>query len=362
MTFNLQSGFNSACGTNAHAQADFIQGVAPDYLGAQEVVQGVISRCNCNIPQIIANAAGMASRFTMALPYGNDNGYYGTAVASSQTILDTKAQQLAFPVIEQRVVTAIRTQPLALKGRNLWYVNTHVDYFSKEGRMSQINQVLSFINSIADSQAVIVLGGDFNGGPDDDGYKTIKNAGFTNAWETFNGSPNGGYTYPAGSPGSRFDNLWFKAPSGVTIRVTSVVVPDTRVSDHRPLVATLDFTVGAPVVTSTSAPSSSQGKPTTSPSGSNVICVGPITENTPVTIKCPLPSQIMKSTMYANYGFTSGSCGNFQKGTCVGGSSTAVVNAKCIGRNSCTFTVSNLVFGDPCPHNGKSFYTQVLCE
>lgn len=344
MTFNLQSGFHTNCKNDVAAQAAIMRSV--DYVGTQETVQNVDTRCNrCNIPNIIADTAGMATRFVMALPWRT--GQYGTSVGTSQTILDTKYALLDYPLVEQRGVIAVKTQPLALQGRYLWFVNVHIEYYVPLARQSQISQIHAFIqNNIlaADPQAVIVMVGDFNGGPWDPVYATMKQAGYQNAWEVSFGSIMEGNTIPADWPGSRFDHIWYRAPTGVNISVKKAEVLNVLLSDHRPMTATLGFTFAEPISTE------------------SVVCVGPIFEDVPVTIKCPSVNQVMSTVQFASYGTPTGTCQNFKLGSCIGGSSTAVVLDKCIGRNSCTFPIANNVFGDPCPNTGKHFYAQVLCK
>jgi endonuclease/exonuclease/phosphatase family metal-dependent hydrolase len=344
MTFNQQSGFHTNCVNNVTAQAAFIRSV--DYVGTQETVQGVDTRCNkCSIPSIIADVAGMATRFVMAIPWRT--GQYGTSIGTSQTILDTKYELLTYAGFETRAVVAVKTQPQALQGRYLWFINVHVEYYSLIVRQAQITQIHAFVQSqilAFDSQAVIVMVGDFNGGPWDPVYSTMKLASYKNAWEEFKGTIFEGNTIPAGWPGSRFDHIWFRAPAGVYISVKHAEVPNVLMSDHRPFIATLAFSFAESISTD------------------SVVCVGPIFENVPVTIKCPSVSQKIHSVQFASYGNPSGTCQSFKLGNCIGGSSTAVVKDKCLNRNSCTFPIANNVFGDPCPGTGKHFLAQVLCK
>jgi endonuclease/exonuclease/phosphatase family metal-dependent hydrolase len=375
MTINLQSGYLTNCKSDPYTQANFMKGM--DFVGSQETVQNVDTRCNrCNLPQIIADTAGMSSRFVMTIPWRT--GQYGIAAATSQTILETRHVMLDYGGVEQRVAVAIRTQPLALKGRNLWFINTHVEFYNGAARQSQIGQLMTFVRGIssADSKAVFVMAGDFNGGPWDAGYSTIKANGFKNAWETFFGSILQGNTIPADWPGSRFDHIWFRESNGVTIKSKNAQVADVRLSDHRPLIATLSFSVSGSSSSSSGSSSGSSGSapapsnPTPSTSGgssgagsgdSSVVCVGPIWEGAPVTFTCPKSSQKISQVQFASYGTPTGTCGNFKLGKCIGGSSMAVVKDKCVGRNTCTFPVANNVFGDPCPGTGKHLRAQVLC-
>lgn len=458
LTFNIQSGYFLNCVNNVTAQALLMR--TADYTGNQEAVQGVDTRCgSCKVGQVVADVAGFSTRFVMAMPYRT--GQYGTNVGTSQEIKETKYIVMNNNVgREPRVAVALRTSPPVFKGRSLWYVNIHIEYYDGNLRLQQANQVIDFIQSdilATDSTATIVIGGDFNGGPWDAVYGAMKAAGYKNTWEVFHGSIADGNTIPADWPGSRFDHIWYKAPSDVYVTVKDAYVPDVRMSDHRPYACTLNFVVSpstqattkpipatsapipptsapteapkapteapkaptaAPVaptsapVAATSAPNAPNGAPvsdgdcvavpgrgvtdqwcrdvkcdaayvpgycqrtgataatkapvppTSAPTtpNSQILCVGPIAQDTPVTITCPNPAHKMTTVQYANYGTNSGTCGNLVRGNCIGGSSTAVVKDKCVGRNTCTFPVANNVFGDPCPERSKTFYTQVVCS
>jgi len=373
MTFNQRSGFLYNCVNDVSAQIALIRQV--DYIGTQETVQGVDTRCNCNIPKRIADEAGMDTRFVMAIPYRT--GQYGISSGTTQTILDTKFITMPTPGYEHRAAVAIRTQPLALQGRTLWFVDTHVEFYNRDVRMNQLRQVIAFVNDLVkdDPNAVLVIAGDFNGGPWDDGYKLMEST-FINSWAKYNGNAfEGGNTIPADWPGTRLDHIWYRAPAGVQVDIPYAEVLNVRLSDHRPYMVKLKFTIpssssnppsspstptptSAPPIAATTRPTDA---PTTAPTG-DVICVGPIWEQNNIVLKCPKENQKMTEVQFASYGNPTGTCGNFKLGKCIGGSSVAVVLDKCVGRNTCVFPNSNDVFGDPCPGTGKHFMAQVLCK
>lgn len=258
MTYNLQSGYSSSCVSNPNTQASMMSNA--DYVGTQETVQGVDTRCNCNIPKIISDVTGMSTRFMMTIPFRS--GQYGIALGTTQTILETKNQLFTYNGVEQRGCVAVKTQPLALSGRYLWFINTHVEYYIWDARQSQIAQLNTFIQGLmaADPTAVFVVTGDFNGGSEDAGYATMART-FKNSWQEFNGgNPAGGFTYPANWISYRFDHIWFYAPSDVTVTVKDVKVLEPQNSDHRALQAVLSFstkknaTPAPPVISATSAP------------------------------------------------------------------------------------------------------------
>lgn len=90
-------------------------------------------------------------------------------------------------------------------------------------------------------------------------------------------------------------------------------------------------------------------------------CVQSAPENAPVTLSCP-GQGVVTSIVFASFGTPSGSCGSFTKGSCDAANSTAIVTQACMGKNSCTITVADTLFGDPCFDTVKVFDAQVQCS
>ncbi|OVA08712.1 D-galactoside/L-rhamnose binding SUEL lectin domain [Macleaya cordata] len=74
-----------------------------------------------------------------------------------------------------------------------------------------------------------------------------------------------------------------------------------------------------------------------------------------VHLHCPR-GQSISTIKFASFGTPSGTCGNFQKGTCHSPSSYDILKKKCVGQEQCIVTVSNSNFKrDPCPYVLKRF-------
>jgi hypothetical protein len=95
-----------------------------------------------------------------------------------------------------------------------------------------------------------------------------------------------------------------------------------------------------------------------SPGGSSACGTG--AENANVTVTCPTGQTIDKIT-FASFGTPTGSCGSFATGSCDASSSMAVVQALCVGRNSCSVPANNGAFTDPCDKTTKSLSIQATC-
>ncbi|XP_015892444.3 beta-galactosidase 5-like [Ziziphus jujuba] len=66
---------------------------------------------------------------------------------------------------------------------------------------------------------------------------------------------------------------------------------------------------------------------------------------------------------FASFGTPSGSCGNFQHGTCHAPGSRAALEKNCIGQQRCLVTISSSKFGeDPCPNISKQLFVEAVCN
>lgn len=80
-----------------------------------------------------------------------------------------------------------------------------------------------------------------------------------------------------------------------------------------------------------------------------------------VSLHCE-PGQSISAIKFASFGTPSGTCGNFQHGTCHAPGSVSVLEKKCIGQQECLVTTSNVDFGaDPCPNSSKKLSVEAVC-
>ena len=93
--------------------------------------------------------------------------------------------------------------------------------------------------------------------------------------------------------------------------------------------------------------------------GGSTVC-GSGAENANVTVTCPA-GQTIDEISFASFGTPTGSCGSFAPGSCNASSSMAVVQALCVGRNSCSVPANNGAFTDPCDKTTKSLSIQATC-
>lgn len=73
--------------------------------------------------------------------------------------------------------------------------------------------------------------------------------------------------------------------------------------------------------------------------------------------------QSISNIKFASFGTPSGTCGNFQEGTCHSPNSLAILEKACMGQERCSVSISNTFFGaDPCPNVLKRLSVEAVCS
>lgn len=79
------------------------------------------------------------------------------------------------------------------------------------------------------------------------------------------------------------------------------------------------------------------------------------------TLACEA-GEVIREVEFASYGMPTGTCGDYERGTCHAAASLDRVDAECKGRNACVVIADTGTFGDPCPGMKKKLAAQVRCE
>ncbi|MED6122028.1 Beta-galactosidase 8 [Stylosanthes scabra] len=79
-----------------------------------------------------------------------------------------------------------------------------------------------------------------------------------------------------------------------------------------------------------------------------------------LSLDCPNPKQVISSIKFASFGTPTGTCGNFNHGSCSSNKALSIVEKACIGSRSCKINVSIDTFGDPCRRVTKSLAVEAL--
>jgi endonuclease/exonuclease/phosphatase family metal-dependent hydrolase len=238
LVFNIHAGRDAAGADNLAGVAALVRETRADVVLLQEVDRGTTRSGNVDQLQVLMEATGYGGIFGRTLDY--DGGQYGIAALSAEgfsapltlPLPVTPAQARAGGSHEPRgMLTAIgKTR----EGR-LAVSNTHLDASAADTyRLQEVEELLLRVRVRTLGASASVVGGDFNAEPGSAVIARMVASGWRDAWvECGSGD---GLTYPAAQPVKRIDYLFLAG----SVRCTAARVIDTRVSDHRPLLVTLE--------------------------------------------------------------------------------------------------------------------------
>jgi len=232
MTYNIHVGVGMDKKLDLARIAEIIKRERPDFVGLQEVDRGVARTKGVDQIAELSRLTNMEYAFAYNLRY--QGGQYGVAVLSRHTILSLDHRRYANTrERERRGFLRIEAN---VNGHRFAFVTTHLDYQHEDGREFETKQLLDALKP--DNVPLIVVG-DFNAEPNDGAYRLMLTR-FIDAWtlRTAN-APDAGNTFPADAPAKRIDYVFYAKESG--FRVRNIRVIETEASDHRPLIADLEF-------------------------------------------------------------------------------------------------------------------------
>lgn len=199
-----------------------------DIVGLQEVDRGTERIARRNLPAELAQLTGMTVHFEKNIPY--QGGEYGNAVLTRFPIRSAKNTPLPMHGAgEQRGAMQL---VLAVHGRDLLFINTHLDQRRDETERLASVEMLKSIISVAGGMPVIVCG-DFNAVPESRPIETMRGI-LTDAWTV--AGQGDGFTIPVRKPAKRIDYIFV---SSATIAPQKIEVLHSEASDHLPLIAEL---------------------------------------------------------------------------------------------------------------------------
>lgn len=219
MSYNIKHG----AVRGLDAVAEVIREVDPDLVGLQEVDDQTRRSGGVAQADRLGQLTGMDSLFSKAINY--DGGRYGLAVLSRWPILGSERIALTSRG-EARILLIVRVG--APDGSELHLAVTHLGT-SAADRSTQAEEVRDALLPLTR----VVLLGDFNASPGGSVH-TMLTQNLRDAWEL--AGDGAGFTFPANDPESRIDWLLL-SPDLPAPRCAWV--PETRASDHRPVVVVM---------------------------------------------------------------------------------------------------------------------------
>ena len=237
MTYNIRAGNG-----DLSRIAATIRSLSPEIVGLQEVDANWGERSGFqNQPIELARLLGMHVRFAPIYHVPDSDSTkppreFGVAVLSKFPVVEWQNHMLTRHSTQiQNAVPSLMPGLLEVTfdigGRRVRVFNTHLDY--RADPAVRARQVKEMADIIGDNEAPTIVLGDFNAPPDAPELQPLF-ARWRDAWASGTGS---GWTYPANEPTKRIDYVL----TSIHFRAVSPSVPATQSSDHRPVIADLQW-------------------------------------------------------------------------------------------------------------------------
>ncbi len=230
MTYNIHVGIGMDKKTDLKRIAGVINHEHPDLVGLQEVDRGVERTQRVDEIAEIAKLTRMEYAFAYNLHY--QGGQYGVAILSRFPIMAIDHRRYGNTREKERR-GMIRVE-VAVNGKTINFVTTHLDYQYEDGRVFEAEQLLKALEEV---KGPLIVVGDFNDLPLAAAYQRLV-AEFRDAW-TDSHANGEGLSYPADKPVKRIDYIFYRTSDSVRARKAWIV--DTLASDHLPVVAELEI-------------------------------------------------------------------------------------------------------------------------
>lgn len=231
MTYNIRAGHDLDRTSNLSRIAALIDSVRSDLVLLQEVDRNTARSGRVDQAAVLARLTAMHAVFAPAMEY--DGGEYGIAILSRWPVrasyvvpLDIpQPAELAEPYEPRALLHVMAGTPLGI----VHIVNTHVDHRADPRfRQLQLMQLMAYIARAVPQDAVLVVGGDLNAGPESAEVGALRLA-LDDAWLRCGAGP--GLTFRSDDPDRRIDYVLLARATCRTARVL-----ERTYSDHRPVV------------------------------------------------------------------------------------------------------------------------------
>ncbi len=239
MTYNVYHGENPYnLGTsNLDEVADIINAYHPDFVALQEVdsmtrrTAGFNEGRRINVAEELGRLTGMQGHFGKAIDF-SDGGYgEGLLIRHVGTPFPHRKVMLPIPKGgEDRAVLMVQGE--IADGQEIIFAGTHLCHQFDENRVAQAKELVRYFK---DQDEPVILCGDFNFEPDSEAYQ-IMTEYFDDAAVLF-GEPQN--TFSAKDPRIRIDFIFLS--KNQDWKVQSLEVLDEDASDHKPVVAKIEF-------------------------------------------------------------------------------------------------------------------------
>jgi endonuclease/exonuclease/phosphatase family metal-dependent hydrolase len=236
MTYNIHHGEGTDGRIDLERVARVIREQAPDLVALQEVDVKTERSRGVDQAAELGRLTGMRVTFGRAIDY--EGGQYGQAILSRFPVREFKVHVLpGDPEREQRAAVAAWTRPWGEKGPRVRFVGTHLHHLSEDDRVQQADELNRLFAATSadggDDPAILV--GDLNAQAGSPPMERL-----LGHWRDAAADLGPGHTFPATAPNRRIDYILLR-PAGAWRVAETRVVDEAVASDHRPVVADLEW-------------------------------------------------------------------------------------------------------------------------
>ena len=208
--------------------AKVITAAKPDLVALQEVDDRTKRTGGVDQTAELARLTTLNGRFGKAIDY--QGGGYGQAILSRYPPSDLQIHLLpGEPDRERRIAAETR---LTIAGREVSFVTTHLHHANREFRLRQAARLNELFGK---TDRIVILAGDLNATPDEPPIATLREK-----WLNATAGQDL-LTFPAGKPNRQLDYVLVR-PAGRLRVVERRVIDESVASDHRPVLAVLEWT------------------------------------------------------------------------------------------------------------------------
>jgi endonuclease/exonuclease/phosphatase family metal-dependent hydrolase len=216
-----------------HKVSAFIQEMNPDFVALQEVdsmtnrTAGFAGEA-LDLTAIWAQKTGTNGFFAKAIDFSG--GGYGSSVLSKHF---ASFETVQLPIPKGGEGRSMAIAHASIQGEPVTFAGTHLSNEFEENRTAQVKAIIQYFKS--DENPVIVAG-DFNFEPDEEGYALMSEY-FMDAGLLFG---NTAFTFPTDGPQIRIDYIWLSKNIDWSVEEFKVM-EEVVYSDHLPVFAIIQF-------------------------------------------------------------------------------------------------------------------------
>lgn len=227
LCYNIHHGEGTDGVVDLTRVAAVITAANPDFVALQEVDRKTRRAGGVDQLAELARRTGLRGRFGKQLDY--DGGEYGQAILSRFPLGDLTVHWLpGAPDRERRIAAEAR---VTVGGRELLFVTTHLHYQKAAFREQQAARLNELFGG---GDRPVILAGDLNATPDEKPLSIL-----SDRWAVATAG-SARLTYPSLKPTKQLDYVVCR-PAGRFRVVESRVIAEEVASDHRPVLAVLQW-------------------------------------------------------------------------------------------------------------------------